>query len=232
MTTRIKTWTIAAVTALATGSAQAALLFAPGELPGPTLTIGFDAPAGSGLTTPVDVGVGSGYAVEFSTVVGTGSVGLAPLGAWVLGTNGDWAGDKTFAGVDGGIADDGTIAALVFDFATPVQGVGGMMNFDPDFTFGGGFPLPLYIAAFDADGVLLEGHEVPVFTPFGFNEGVFWGIGRDSADIARLVIEGPYAVVDDLAFTVPEPSTYAMLLAGLGVFGLLLRRRAGAVQAG
>lgn len=225
MTKQLKVLAAAATVALATGPVHAALLFGASELTGPTQTIGFDAPAGSGYTTPVDVGVGTGYVVEFSTTVGTGSVGIAPLGAWVLGSNGDWAGDKTFAGVDGGMTDEGAIASMIFDFATPVQSAGGVMNYDPDFVFGGGFPLPLYMAAYDSGGNLLEDYELPVFTPFGFNEGVFYGIGRDNPEIARLVIEGPYAVIDDLSFTVPEPSTYAMLLAGLGLLGVMAGRR-------
>jgi hypothetical protein len=228
MTTRWKLWAVAAAAALAATSARADLLFDPSEI-GPGILVDFDAPAGSGLTSPVDVGVGTGYSILFSTSGGPGSVGVAPLGAWVLGSNGDWAGDKTFAGVDGGIGDDDSIASMTFDFGgLTVQRIGGLLNYDPDFTYGGGFPLPLYMAAYDSAGMQLEDYELPVSTPSGFNEGVFYGIGRQSADIAKLVIEGPYAVVDDLTFStpVPEPSTYAMLLAGLGLLGFMARRGA------
>lgn len=207
--------------------AHAALVFDPTDLPagGGLLTLGFDSPAGSNLTSPVDLG-----GVVFSTTGGPGSIGGAPLGAWVLGSNGVWSGSKTFAAVDGDFDAGGGVASMVFDFGPlRVQGIGGLMNFDPDFTYGDplSLPLPLYIAAYSGTGTLLEDYDVPVFTPNGFNEGVFYGIRRDAPDIARFVISGPYAVVDDLTFTtpVPEPSTYSLLLAGLGLLGLAARRR-------
>ena len=225
MKSRWNVWAVCAALMLASVGAQAQSN--PITIPPAGLVINFDAPAGSGLTSPVNVGFGTGYSVLFSTSGGPGSVGEAPSGAWVLGDNGDWAGGKTFAGVDGGVAQNGSVASMSFDFSgLTVQAVGGFMNFDPGFTFGGGFPLPLYIAAYDANGALLDSYELPLFTPNGFNAGQFYGIALNAPVIAKFVIEGPYAVVDDLTFTtpVPEPSTYAMLLAGLGLLGLAARR--------
>jgi hypothetical protein len=217
----------AAVAAAAVLPAHAALVFDPTELAaGGALTVlGFDSPTGSDLTSPVDIG-----GVLFSTAGGPGSLGLAPLGVWVLGSNGVWSGDKTFAGVDGDFDATGGVASIVFDFgARRVRGIGGVMNYDPDFTYGDplALPLPLNIAAYDAGGALLEDYELPVVTPDGFNDGVFYGILRDAPEIARFVISGPYAVIDDLTFTtpVPEPSTCALLLTGLGLLGFSARRR-------
>jgi hypothetical protein len=217
----------AAVAAAAVLPAHAALVFDASDLAagGPLTVFGFDSPTGSGLTTPVDLG-----GVVFSTTGGRGSLGEAPLGAWVLGSNGVWSGGKTFAGVDGDFDAGGGVASMSFDFgALRVRGIGGFMNYDPDFTYGDplALPLPLYIAAYGAGGTLLEDYEVPVFTPDGFNAGVFYGILRDAPEIARFVVSGPYAVIDDLTFTapVPEPSTYALLLAGLGLLAFAARRR-------
>jgi hypothetical protein len=229
MTTRLGIRFAGWLTALAVLPAHAALITSPAELPGTaiSITIGFDGPTGSNLSSPVDVGSG----ILFSTTGGPGSIGEAPLGAWSLGGNGLWSGGKTFAGVDGDFDGAGGPASMIFDLGgLLVRGVGGFMNFDPDFTYGDplSFPLPLYVAAYDASGALLEDYDVPVSTPNGFNDGAFYGIARIDADIARFVISGPYAVVDDLTVAaIPEPSTYAMLLAGLGLLGFVARRRTG-----
>jgi hypothetical protein len=189
--------------------------------------IGFDGivvpPSSSG---PVSVGSG----VSASSVGGTLQVGEAPGGAWDLGTNGFWSLGKTFAGVNGGVDPQTGAASVVFDFTTAQAQVGGFLNFDPGFeTFG--IPEVLSFAAYDAAGNELESWFLPldaISTPGAINGGEFYGIGREQADIARFVVFGPYAVVDDLTFTataVPEPSTYALLLAGLGLLGFMARRR-------
>ena len=48
------------------------------------------------------------------------------------------------------------------------------------------------------------------------------------ADIRSISFKGNGVVVDNLtvAMPVPEPETYAMLLAGLGLIGMAARRRA------
>jgi hypothetical protein len=220
--------------ALAALPAHADLVTSPADLPVTpfAFTLGFNAPAGSNLTSPVVLGRG----VTFSTSGAPGSLGEAPLGTWFLedsalgGGNGRWSQGKTFAGVDGDFASDGSVVAMRFSFDKPVQGVGGFMNYDPTYTFGvsGSLPLPLYLAALDTAGNVLEDWEVPILTPGGENEGAFYGIGRGSADIAAFVISGPFAVVDDLQVAaVPEPSTWAMLLAGLALLGYSARRSRG-----
>jgi len=216
------------VAALGAGPLHAALINSPSDLV-IAGTFSFDAPAGSNLSDPVDLGQG----VIFSTTGGPGSIGEAALGAWSLGSNGFWSAGKTFAGVDGDFDDAGAPAAMIFDFGDkPVSGVGGFLNFDPDFTYGDplSLPLPLYIAAYDAQGNLIEGHELPVFTPDGFNDGAFYGIAIGAPEIAQFVISGPYAVVDDLqvagdAVAIPEPATPALLLACIGLASLARRRR-------
>ncbi len=216
------------VVAFAAGPLHAALITSASDLAN-TSTFNFDTPAGSNLSDPVALGNG----VTFSTTGGPGSIGEAPTGAWTLGSNGFWSASKTFAGVDGDFDGAGEPASMIFDFGdNPVSGVGGFLNFDPDFTYGDplSLPLPLYIAAYDAQGNLIEGHELPLFTPDGFNDGAFYGISIDDPTIAQFVISGPYAVVDDLtvagnAVAIPEPATPALLLACIGLATLLGRRR-------
>jgi hypothetical protein len=94
-----------------------------------------------------------------------------------------------------------------------------MFNYLPDITYGGGLPYPLYLAAFGVAGNLLEEHEVPLFTPGALNAGLFYGINREIADIARLEVRGPFVVADNLTVVVPEPNAVLLALAG----GLLLR---------
>lgn len=219
---------IAAIAALAAGPLQADLLTSPAQLPSAPINLlfNFDAPTGSGLLAPVAIGHG----VTFSTTGGPGSLGEAPLGAWSLGDNGVWSLGRTFAAVDGDFAQGGEPAGMVFDLGgLRVKGIGGFMNFDPGFTYGSPlvFPLPLYIAAYDSNGNLLEDYELPLIdTPAGFNEGVFYGIGREQADIARFVVSGPYAVIDDLQVAaIPLPPGAWLMAGGLLALGLQARRR-------
>jgi hypothetical protein len=223
-----KVWVAVLATAFSASAAQAALISSPGQL-SPTFVIGFDTNTGSGITTPTEVGGGTGYSVSFTPAGGPGSVGLAPSGTWLLepaigAGNGTWGDGKTFAGVDGGV--EPIIASMTFTLnGFTAFAIGGFLNFDPTFTFGLGSPLPLYIAALDANGDVIEDQELPIFTPDGFNAGAFYGFRFDDPVIAAFYIEGPYAVIDDLAVqAVPEPSTYALLAAGLAMLAFMMRR--------
>lgn len=211
---------------LALTRAEAGLATAPGQLGTDGIMVDFDSPRGSALSAPVEWSIAPGISIQYSTVGGPGSLGAAPLGSWSLRSNGDWAGPRTFAGVDGGASPEGTAASMVFDFkGTTVMSVGGLFNYVPDLLHPGGSPYSLYLAAFDVGGNLLEGHDLPVFTPGGFNAGVFYGIERSAPDIARIEIAAPFAVVDDLTIVVPEPGSPLLLCIGGVVLALRRFRR-------
>jgi hypothetical protein len=204
---------------LAAGSvitaARADLATSPAGLGSSGILVGFDSPRGAGLVAPLEWSLVSGISIQYSTLGGPGSLGTAPQGTWSLGMNGDWAGTKTFAGVDGGASPDGVSASMMFEFkGSPVMAVGGVLNYVPDLLHPAGSPYPLYLAAYGVSGNLLEAHELPLFTPGAFNAGVFYGIERDLPEIARLEIAGPFAVVDDLVVVVPEPGVGVLLAVG------------------
>lgn len=216
---RVRSILLAASVA-ATLTASGELAVSPSDLKGPVATVDFDSPSRSGITSVTEWRLTERYTVSLTGQGGPVSLGVAPSGAWSLGSNGDWAGTKTFAGVDAGIAADGSVAGMRFDVGgAPVSGMGGMFNYLPDITYGGGLPYPLYLAAFGVAGNLLEEHEVPLFTPGALNAGLFYGINREIADIARLEVRGPFVVADNLTVVVPEPNAVLLALAG----GLLLR---------
>jgi hypothetical protein len=229
MTFNWKLGAAALAVALAAPAAHADLIIGSGAF-GPGTVIDFESASQYPVTSPTQVGGGTGYSVLFSTSGAPGSLGLPPLANWSLGDNGSWGTGRTFAGVDGDFEQDGSVVSMAFDFgAAGLFRVGGFLNFDPVYTYGDELitlPLPLNIAAYASDGTFLEDHELPIFTgPDSLDDGAFYGIARAQGDISRLVITGPYAVVDNLTFApVPEPSTYAMLVAGLGLIGFFVQR--------
>lgn len=218
---------LAAVALAAAASAHAELITSPAEMGSGLLVQTFDEVFDTS-TPRVQIGASVGADVGVSAANGPLIFG-APFGAWSLGDNGEWTSAQSFVGVDGGLDDAGHIGTLVFDFGgKTVSQVGALLNFDPGYTYGFGLPLPLYIAAYGVDGTLLDSYELPVSTPGAVGEGAFFGIRLASAQIARFEVSGPYAVVDDLSFTapVPEPSSWALMAAGLAAVAVMRRRRA------
>ena len=200
--------TVLALTASAWLPAQAALATDAAQIANPTL-IDFNAYDGLLTTGPEALGGG----VTFNGDAGT------ELGAFIrdLGDNGAWGAGKVFAA-------GGFVGELRFQFAHAISGAGGFVNHFAT----GGLPFAVAVTAYGLGGQVLETHTVPVDTGFdSFNEGLFVGIARASADIGALSFKGGGVVLDDFIHSapVPEPGTTAMLLAGLGAVGLLMRRR-------
>jgi len=82
---------------------------------------------------------------------------------------------------------------------------------------------------FDSGNNLIKSTKF-IFSAFGdstYNQFQSFGYVSDSANIARVTLSGDGVVMDNLTFTaaVPEPETYAMFLAGLGLIGAVARRR-------
>ncbi len=173
------------------------------------------------LTTvgPENVGAEVGDTVMFT------SSPYAELGAYErdLGNNGLWGATDRFVASDF-IAPRGT---LTFSFEVGMSGVGAFFN-----QFQGTRANNLTLIAYGIDGLALESHNYSLDTDaYGYNEGQFLGIQRTGADIYAFGIADGTFVMDDLTYTsatvttaVPEPTTWALMLAGLGLVTLSLRR--------
>ena len=103
---------------------------------------------------------------------------------------------------------DGTI---VFEFSTLLDKVGiGIANSIGDHEV---------LSIYDSTHTLLES----VIAPIGSN--TYAGFDRPLGDIKYLEVKGDFFALDDLQISpIPEPETYVMLLAGLGLLGFMARR--------
>lgn len=138
------------------------------------------------------------------------------LGAYIadLGNNGLWGAGNHFAAT-------GVIGTLHFTFTGGLtKAAGAFLN-----SYNGG---PMFIAAYGDNNQVIESHLINVDTAEdSLNEGGFFGIARANADIRSIAFTGVGLVADNLTVTtpVPEPETYAMMLAGLGLVGFMAKRR-------
>jgi hypothetical protein len=203
---------VLALTASAWLPAQAALATDAAQIANPML---FDFDSYDGFITDGPEALGGG--VTFHGDEGS------ELGAFIrdLGDNGAWGAGRLFAA--GGFDSAVMFPELRFQFDSARRGAGAYVNHFASI----GMPFAVAVTAFGMAGEVLESYTVPVSTGFdSYNEGPFIGITRSQADIQALSFRGTGVVLDDLRVSaVPEPGTTALLLAGLGAVGLLMRRR-------
>jgi len=85
-------------------------------------------------------------------------------------------------------------------------------------------PTTLQFELLDAGKNVLEGYSLRT-TPIN----TYYYINRLTNDTKFLRVAGNFVAIDDLQFdvktVVPEPGTYALMLAGLGIMGFVARRR-------
>ncbi|MCU6497494.1 PEP-CTERM sorting domain-containing protein [Rugamonas sp. A1-17] len=149
--------------------------------------------------------------VEWSSANGDAVFGYR--GGYGFADNGMWEG-LTMAGTN----DQGSAMTLAFSQA--VAGVGAFFNYSPRY-YG-----PATIAVYDANHTLIESTTLTFMTNGGLNQGEFHGFLESAPSISYFTMTGAYIGAADFAVqAVPEPGSYAMLLAGLGLLGIAARRR-------
>jgi PEP-CTERM motif len=176
-------------------------------------------------TGPVNVGAEIGQTVVFTSVPTT------RLGATNqdLGDNGLW-GARDLGPTPTG---DGNFVAsafirnrgeFVFSFDNPVAAIGAYFN---QFQQIGSLNNRLELTAYDQLGNVLQSFQFTINTdPDSYNEGSFLGIRSSVANIYGFGVSDGTVVLDNLTFTVPipEPSTYALMAAGLLMLGYSVRK--------
>jgi hypothetical protein len=167
---------------------------------------------------PLDLGSGVTFYSDKYSEIGANVSNLEDNGLWsVIGNSNR---DGYF------IATNFTrnSGSIDFEFDTPMQQVGIFVN---QYQAIGQTNNAFQILAYDMIGNILESFTASVDTDaFGYDEGKFVGFARASADIYGFSLSDGLIVVDNLTISaVPEPETYAMFLAGLGLLGAASRRR-------
>ena len=211
---------LAAAAALALGalSAQAAITHDQAALGAGATVVDFESYDGLWTSGPELIAPGITFTGDAGSELGANNRDLGENGIWGVGNR---------------FAASGTIGELRFTFDALSNGAGAWVNhyaFPMDLV--AQYPslpsLSVVVSAYGDNNQIIETYTYTVATTWdSYDDGIFLGITRDAADIRSISFKGVGVVVDNftMAAPVPEPETYAMLLAGLAAIGTVARRR-------
>jgi len=170
------------------------------------------------ITGPFNLGSGVTLFSSPFVEIGANNADLGDNGAWSVVGNSNR--DGYFLATSF-VFNNG---AMGFSFDTPMQQVGVFIN---QFQALNTTNNSIQVLAYGANGNVLETFTTTIDTDFdSFDEGRFVGFQRASADIHGFGLVNGVFVIDNLTISpVPEADSSAMLLAGLGVLGAMVRRR-------
>jgi hypothetical protein len=136
-----------------------------------------------------------------------------------FGSNGFWT-SFDMAGLNDSFASSGVVDTMTFSFPTPVDAVGGFINYAP------GFGTPT-IAVYNSTGGLIESTVLSFNTGGGTNTGFFYGFQESSNEISSFTLTDAYIGITNLttSASAPEPSSVALFgtVVALGLY--FIRRR-------
>jgi hypothetical protein len=152
-------------------------------------------------------------------------------GGSVFGYNGGYgfAGNgytsQTMTGLNDSFDYWGVVDTMTFRFATPQSAVGAVLNWVPSST-------PVTFSAYNSSNILLDTLVVSSGDANLVTPNSFYGFSESTADISYITMtDGYLAAIGGIYVTtgvsaIPEPATWGLMIAGFGLIGATLRRRA------
>jgi hypothetical protein len=120
------------------------------------------------------------------------------VGIYGFGSNGYWSSLLgPMAGLNSALGVSSVIDTMTFEFSVPVSGVGGFMNYDPNY----GYPV---ISVYDSGHNLIESHTLN-FSTNGSNQGFFYGFLEGSAVIKYFTLSNSFIGIANLTVTTTAP---------------------------